>query len=96
MCFSGKPGNLAGSSALMDCSLRSGFRDGSGCHSQRALSAVLVPRAHFSECISDRVLNMRSPYLVSFVPLHVLPVAFERRLVVSQGNLLYRKRSIPV
>ena len=93
MCFSGKPGNFAGSGALMDCSLRSGFRDGSGCHFQRALSTVPVLRVHFSECVFDRVFNMRSSYLVSFVPLHVLPVAFERRLVVSQGNLLYRKRS---
>ena len=96
MCFSGKPSNFTGSGALMDYSLRSGFRDGSGCHFQRALSAFLVPHAHFSECIFDRVFNMRSSYLVSFVPLHVLPVAFERRLVVSQGNLLYIKRSIPV
>ena len=96
MCFSGNPGNLAGSGALMDYSLRSGFRDGSGCHFQRALSTVRVLRVHFRECIFDRVFNMRSSYLVSFVPLHVLPVAFERRLVVSQGNLLYRKRSIPV
>jgi hypothetical protein len=39
---------------------------------------------------------MRSSHLVSFVPLHVLPVAFERRLVVSQGDLLSRKRSTPV
>ena len=80
----------------MDCSLRSGFRDGSGCHFQRALSTVLVLCAHFSECIFDRVFDMRSSYLVSFVPLCVLPVAFERRLVVGQGNLLSRKRSIPV
>ena len=91
----GNPGNFAGSGTLMDCSLRSGFRNGSGCHFQRALSTVPVLRVHFSECVFDRVFNMRSSYLVSFVPLHVLPVAFERRLVVSQGNLLYRKGSTP-
>jgi len=60
------------------------------------LSTVLILRVHFRECIFDRVFNMCSSYLVSFVPLHVLPVALERRLVVSQGNLLYRKRSTPV
>jgi len=95
VCFSGKPSNFAGSGALMDCPLRRGFRDGLGRHFQRALSTTLVLRVHFRECIFDRVFNMRSSYLVSFVPLYVLPVAFERRLVVSQGNLLYRKGSTP-